>query len=121
MFFKEFKLPTGPVFPNRDVNIREYGAVEGKPATKAINDAINSISAMGGGTVIVPAGKWFTGAIRLQSNVNLHFSHGAEVQFSHDPEDYLPAVLTMYEGIRCINYSPISTTRDLLRQELLYP
>ena len=113
MFFKEFELPKGPSFPNRDVNIREYGAVEGELSTKAINDAIASVSEMGGGTVIVPAGKWLTGAIKLQSNVNLHFSAGAEVQFSHNPEDYLPVVLTMYEGIRCMNYSPLIYGCDL--------
>ena len=113
MFFKEFPLPKDPVFPSRDVNIREYGATEGTLATKAINDAILSVSEMGGGSVIVPAGKWLTGAIKLQSNVNLHFASGAEVQFSHDLEDYLPAVLTVYEGIRCINYSPLIYGCDL--------
>ena len=113
MFFKEFPLPADPTFPYRDVNIREYGAIEGKLATKAINDAITSVSEMGGGSVIVPAGEWLTGAIKLKSNVNLHFSQGAHVQFSHDPEDYLPAVLTVYEGIRCINYSPLIYGCDL--------
>ena len=113
MFFKEFELPKNPCIPGRDVDIREHGAKEGELATKAINDAILSTSEMGGGTVIVPAGNWFTGAIRLRSNVELHFAKGAFVQFSHNPEDYLPAVLTMYEGIRCINYSPLIYGCDL--------
>ena len=112
MFFKEFELPKDPAFPSRDVNIREYGAKEGELVSDAINTAIRSASEMGGGCVIVPAGEWVTGAIRLMSNVNLHFSKGASVKFSADPKDY-PAVLTVYEGIRCINYSPLIYGCDL--------
>lgn len=32
---------------------------------------------------------------------------GATLLFSGDPEDYLPAVHTTWEGMECYNYSPL--------------
>ena len=90
MFFKPFELPKDPIFPEREVSILDFGAKEGVLSTKAINDAINSVAEAGGGRVTVPTGNWLTGAIHLKSNVNLYFAEGAKVQFSHNPEDYLP-------------------------------
>ena len=51
--------------------------------------------------------RWLTGAIHLQSNVNLHLADGATLRFSPDPAKYLPVVLTRFEGIECMNYSPL--------------
>ncbi|MBQ8320823.1 MAG: glycoside hydrolase family 28 protein [Clostridia bacterium] len=113
MFFKQFKLPTDPVFRAESVDIRDFGAEEGAFATSAINAAIDFLSERGGGRVVVPRGRWLSGAIHLKSNINLHFEEGSFVQFSANPEDYLPAVFTMYEGIRCINYSPLIYGRGL--------
>lgn len=107
MFFKEFPLPKDPVFPELSVNIRDYGAKEGEKATEAIKCAIEAVANAGGGKVVVPAGNWLVGQIHLKSNINLHFEEGARVTFSKDPEDYLPIVFTVYEGIRCYNYSPL--------------
>ncbi|TAM94484.1 MAG: glycoside hydrolase family 28 protein, partial [Chitinophagaceae bacterium] len=62
----------------------------------------------GGGIVIIPKGAYFVkGPIHLQSNVNLHLDAGAVIKFSTDPDDYLPLVLTRYEGIELMNYSPL--------------
>ena len=107
MFFKEFPLPNDPTFPSYTVNIRDFGAKEDTLSTSAINSAITHVSKVGGGHVVVPSGKWLTGAIHLASNVDLHFEEGAHLSFSTNPEDYLPVVLTVYEGIRCYNYSPL--------------
>src|SRR5215813_9069128 len=97
-----------PQFPARDFNITNYGAVaDGKSdATEAIRKAIAACNAAGGGRVVVPAGVFLTGAIHLQSNVNLYVSEGATLKFSDDPEKYLPVVYTRFEGIECMNYSP---------------
>lgn len=46
----------------------------------AINRAIATASKKGGGEVIVPKGTWNTGAIRLQSHVNLVISDGATLK-----------------------------------------
>ena len=113
MFFKQFDLPKDPIFPDGEVSILDFGAKENILSTEAFNSAISSVAETGGGKVIVPKGNWLSGAIQLKSNVNLHFEDGAKIQFSHNPEDYLPVVLTMYEGIRCMNYSPLIYGRGL--------
>jgi polygalacturonase len=97
-----------PSFPDRDFDITKFGA-KGDGRTKctdAIRRAIQACSAAGGGRVLVPAGQFLTGAIHLESNVNLHVTEGATLLFSRDPEDYLPAVFTRFEGVECLNYSP---------------
>jgi len=98
-----------PTFPDRDFNITDYGAVgDGKTiCTEAINKAITAASKAGGGRVVVGAGEFLTGAIYLKSNVNLYVSEGAVIKFSNDPNAYLPAVYTRWEGVECMNYSPL--------------
>jgi polygalacturonase len=93
-----------PVFPE-DTFIVEICDVNQKESKTGgnIQAAINEISKKGGGTVIVPKGKWYTGRIILKSNVNLHFTEGAEVYFSGEVEDYLPAVFTRFEGIEVMS------------------
>jgi polygalacturonase len=98
-----------PTFPKRDFSILDYGA---KPdgqtdASQAIRAAIAACHKAGGGRVVVPRGEFLTGAIRLLSNVNLHVSEGAVLKFDSAPARYLPAVLTRYEGVECMNYSPL--------------
>lgn len=97
-----------PQFPNREFNITRFGAVSGgqHKSTEAIRKAIQACSSAGGGRVIVPAGTFLTGAIHLQSNVNLHVSDAATLLFSQDPKDYLPVVFTRFESTECMNYSP---------------
>jgi len=103
-----------PTFPNRDCSITDHGAVAGgvKDATEAIRSAIAACSAQGGGRVVVPPGVFLTGAIHLESNINLHVSEGATLRFSTDPAAYLPVVLTRWEGIECMNYSPLIYALD---------
>ncbi len=111
-----FEMPeiTLPEFPDKEFNITDYGAVSdtGVINTKAIADAIEACHKAGGGTVKIPPGRWFTGAIHLKSNVNLNIEKGAEVLFSSNPEDYLPVVFTRWEGIECYNYSPLVYAKD---------
>lgn len=97
-----------PTFANADFNIIDYGAVaDGSTlSTLAINNAIKACNEAGGGKVIIPAGTFLTGAIKLRSNVNLYLSKGAILKFSTNPNDYLPVVLTRFEGVECYNYSP---------------
>jgi polygalacturonase len=79
-----------PQFPPHNVNIVEFGAVpDGHTLnTKVFADAIAACAKAGGGTVVVPAGTWLTGPIRLESNINLHVEKGALVQFSKNIDDY---------------------------------
>ena len=62
-------------------NVRDYGA-KGDGATldsPAINAAIEAAVAKGGGQVLVPAGKYLSGSIRLKSNIDLHLAPGATI------------------------------------------
>jgi polygalacturonase len=97
-----------PVFPRRDFDVTRYGATAGTGAdcTPAFRAAIDACHAAGGGRVVVPKGRFVTGAVRLRSRVNLHLEDEAVIAFSRDPSAYLPAVLTRWEGVELMNYSP---------------
>ena len=64
-----------------DYNVRDYGAKgDGKTLDhQAINAAIDSCVAHGGGRVVVPAGTYLCGSIRMKSHVELHLSAGAKI------------------------------------------
>jgi unsaturated rhamnogalacturonyl hydrolase len=97
-----------PEFKQKDYVITAYGASVKATAAKnqkAINRAIATCSKKGGGRVIVPKGEWLTGAIRLQSGVNLVVEEGATLKFAFEPNLY-PLVKTSWEGLGCWNYSP---------------
>ncbi|HEU5078625.1 MAG TPA: glycoside hydrolase family 88 protein [Opitutaceae bacterium] len=97
-----------PKFAERDFKITDYGAkADGSLATAAIRQAIEACSKAGGGRVVVPEGTFSTGAIHLLSGVNLHLRAGATLKFSANPADFLPIVMTRFEGIECFNYSPL--------------
>jgi polygalacturonase len=96
-----------PGFPDRFFPITSFGAVgDGTTdCTGAFRDAIAACSRRGG-HVIVPAGTFFTGAIHLLSNVDLHLEQGSVILFSQDPNAYLPVVFTRWQGVELMNYSP---------------
>lgn len=97
------------IFPAKDFKITRYGAKPGSATdnTKAIAKAIDACNRAGGGRVVVPSGEWLTGPVHFKSNVNLHLEEGAVLVFSDDPNVYLPAVMTSWEGLECFNYSPL--------------
>jgi len=97
-----------PVFPERDFPITRFGAIEGGAfeCTRAIRAAIEACVAAGGGRVVIPAGRFLTGAVHLKSRVNLHLERGATLAFVRAPAAYLPAVLTRWEGVEMMGYSP---------------
>src|SRR5262245_50685243 len=90
-----------PVFPQRDFEVTKFGAKgDGKlDCTGAFHKAIDACTRAGGGRVVVPEGEFATGAIHLQSNVNLHLTRDATIKFDRDPKKYLPLVFTRWEGM----------------------
>ena len=78
-------------------NVRTYGAVgDGKTLdTTAINRAIAAAAAVGGGTVIFPAGNYLCFTIRLQSFVDLYMSSGCTITAADSPK---PREATGYNG-----------------------
>lgn len=69
-------------------NILDFGAVEGKLSTVAIQKAVDQCTRSGGGRVVVPAGIFITGTVFLKSNVNLYLENGAVLQGSKNLDDY---------------------------------
>jgi polygalacturonase/lysophospholipase L1-like esterase len=107
----EFKMQQviEPQIPSNSVLLTEFGAVgDGLTLnTEAFRMAIEAVSSMGGGTVVIPRGIWLTGPVLLRSNIRMHAEEGALVLFSTDKNLY-PLIETSFEGyntVRCI--SPI--------------
>ncbi len=97
-----------PEFPDVVYNVLDAGvSADGQTdCREAVNRLISECSGNGGGVVRFPEGEYFVkGSIFLKSNVNLHFSEGAVVNFSSEPSDYLPVVLSVFEGTEIYNYS----------------
>jgi polygalacturonase len=85
-------------------NIKQYGAIgDGKNLdSKAINKAIETAAAQGGGTVFIPAGNYLCGSIHLKSNISLYLDQGATIiaadvtaENGYDEEE--PTVNTTYQ------------------------
>jgi polygalacturonase len=84
---------------SQSFNILDFGA---KPDEKTINtqfiqEAIDKCSQSGGGRVVVPAGTFLSGTIRLRSRVNLHLLPGATLLGSTEFHDY-PQLDIKYES-----------------------
>lgn len=92
-----------PTFPDRTINIKERIDQNSNTITAIVETAINELSRLGGGKVIIPKGVWNTGRISLKSNVNLHIEEGAVVQFSTHVKDYQPAVFTRVESMEVMS------------------
>ncbi|MCR4944651.1 MAG: glycoside hydrolase family 28 protein [Clostridium sp.] len=86
-------------------NVIYYGDV----IQKAIDDA-----SVNGGRVIIPGSDnkekpnvYYTGAITLKSNVELHVEENAVLKFVRNKSnEYYPVVYTRWEGIEMMNFSP---------------
>jgi polygalacturonase len=98
-----------PVFPQKDFLVTKYGAVgdDKTDCTNAFKKAIEECHTAGGGRVVVPQGVYLTGPLHLLSNVNFNVSKDAVIKFTTDPNKYLPAVYVRWEGVECMNYSPL--------------
>jgi polygalacturonase len=91
------------------INIRDLGAIgDGK----ADNTAIFSKAIPKDSKIVVPAGTYLTGPIRLRSGVNLHLEEGAIILFTDDFTHFRP-VKSRWEGVECYGYSPCVYAENL--------
>jgi polygalacturonase len=69
------------------VDVRSFGAAgDGKTIdTPAINKAIDSIAASGGGTLFFPAGNYLSYSIHLKSNIAFYLDAGATIVAADSP------------------------------------
>ena len=74
----------------KDYNIRDYGAIgDGQTLnTIFIQKAIDDAASNGGGRIVVPAGIFITGSLRLKSNVGLFLKKDAVLKGSSHLSDY---------------------------------
>ncbi len=98
-----------PEIPTYSATITKYGAkADGKTNAKPAFDRLIAMAGRKGGIrIIVPPGDYFVdGPLHLESNVCLDIQEGARIIFGSNPEKYLPAVFTSWEGTFLYNYSP---------------
>jgi polygalacturonase len=95
-------------------DVRTYGAVAdgATPATAAIQKAVDTCAADGGGKVLIPAGRYVSGAIFLKSRVEIELGSGAVLLGSTNFADY-PPIDGRWEGIERKVYASLFTGRGL--------
>lgn len=79
------------------IDITNYGAKSGKENlnTTALQAAIDACPQ--GGTVYIPAGTYYSGALHLKSNMTLYLEEGAILQGTDNLDDY-PLLPNRFEG-----------------------
>ena len=98
----------GKIYP-----ITQYGAFDdGRVYTKEIQAVIDLAAQNGGGTVVVPAGTYFTGALHFKQRVNLYVAQGGVLKGSDDLSDY-ELVETRIEGESCLYFSALINAEGL--------
>jgi hypothetical protein len=95
-------------------DVLRFGAVgDGRtPCGEALQKAIDACAAAGGGTVLVPAGRFLTAALVLRSHVHLHLDAGAVLVASERFEDF-PPMKGRHEGIERTIYAALISGVDL--------
>lgn len=81
--------------------------------TNVFKKVIEDLKALGGGSVLVPPGKFYTGAIELFSNITLHLEKDAVLAFLPNiSNEFYPLRRSRFEGIEVINFSPLIYAKD---------
>jgi polygalacturonase len=94
------------------ISILSFGArVDvSEPQHAAIQAAIDTCAEAGGGTVLVPAGRYVTGTLQLRSAVTLHLDNGSRLVGSKHLEDYPEVAAGFTDAVgqrrnRCLLYA----------------
>lgn len=94
-------------------NITKYGAKGDSLTlnTKAIQKAVDDCTP--GGTVLIPAGIYLSGAVFLKSDMTLYIEKGGVLKGSTDIADYYPIITTRFEGWKVESFSSLITAGKL--------
>jgi len=102
---------TPPAIGSRVVDAKKTGILPdtGKNLRLPLQAAIDELSASGGGRLVLPAGVYLTGALRMKSGVELHLESPYTVLrfINTDIAENYPLVLSHWEASPCYNYSPL--------------
>jgi len=95
-------------------DVTQFGAVgDGRTlCTEGLQKAIDACGAAGGGTVVLPPGRYLTGGLNLRSHVHLHVAPGATLLASQRPDDF-PPIAGREEGIERKVHSSLINGADL--------
>lgn len=100
-----------PSIPAREFSVTQFNIIPDSAGiqTKALQNAIDSISGEGGGKLTLPAGRYSTGALELKSGVELHLqSRDTVISFVNEqPKLHYPVVFSHWEATPCYNFSPL--------------
>lgn len=97
-------------FPYKDIEVRcpDITSNNSGYSRQLIQQAIDSCSLMGGGRVVILKGVYhLNGNLILKSDVNLCLEKDACLLFSGKADDFLPEVLTRWEGTELYGHSPM--------------
>lgn len=95
-------------------NVKDFGASGDGIAldSPAVQKAIDAAAKIGGGTVVVPAGKYVVGSIFLRDNITLFVDAGAVLLGSQNIADF-PIVTMRWEGVTQPTHAPLITGQGL--------
>jgi exo-poly-alpha-galacturonosidase len=112
----------GDAKPDKRYVITDYGALaDGKTVnTEAIQTAIDKCAAEGGGTLVVPAGAFLSGAIFFKQGVNLHLDSDGILKGTTNMADY-KLVQTRWEGEERIWVSALVNVFNMTGSRLTGP
>jgi polygalacturonase len=100
--------------PKYIFDVREFGAKgDGKTIdTKSIQAAVDACAKVGGGKVVIPAGKFLSGPIMLKSNMEFEVVAGGTLVGSANFEDY-PTMQGRWEGLERTMFASLLTGEGL--------
>jgi hypothetical protein len=103
-------------------DVKTFGAVaDGQtPATAAIQKAVDTCAAEGGGKVVIPSGRYLTGPIFLKSYVQVELEAGSVLVGSTNFADY-PVIEGRWEGIERKMFSSLFTGKGLTHVSITGP
>ena len=84
------RTPELPSIPNRRFLVTNYGGIgDGKTLnTGAFRNAIDAAAKAGGGTIVVPAGRFVSGPIEIPSNLELQLAKSATLLMTSNFDDF---------------------------------
>ena len=110
------------VAPNLQLNVKDLGATGDSVTldTASLQRAIDRVNVLGGGEVLIPAGRYLTGSVSLRSKVTLRLASGAVLLGSPDLAHYLVAQVR-WEGKWIAGYTALIHAQDASQFAIVGP